>query len=332
MAPEAAWADPAPARLRAEQAWAQAVAAKEAGDDPHPALIQAEAASRSVLARRPLDAGAALLLARSLLGQGERAEAAAAAEAALLAYPSAPAGWLRGPHRPAGRRRRRGGRPGAGLALNLPGKDDARPLIAQALAEEAEPARMADRLLPDRADRLRDGGALLAAGGDRAFAEGLFERAVALDPATGVAYGRWLVAWGEGARALVVLRAVPKPACRAHLFTGQAANLTGDSAAAMRAFRRAQASCTDSELAEARRGLDHAGALAGDRQALARLEAEQQRNPGDTGLLRLLIVAHGQGGRLEAQRDALEALVLSGEALPAEIDAWRSLAALPPGR
>ena len=83
-----------------------------------------------------------------------------------------------------------------GLSLNLPDNDDARPWVQRALASGNDIDAW-NAMIPDRPDRLRDAGTLLALDGERLAAESMFARGEALDPRVAVPWARWLVAWGE---------------------------------------------------------------------------------------------------------------------------------------
>ena len=314
--------------------WEVAMVDATVGDDPGPALARIVEQSTRALARRPLDAEAAIWLARARLAREDVAGAVAATEALTRAYPSLPAGWyllaqirvIDGEPEAARAAWR------AGLALEQPDMDDALPVIERALSSEADPEAAATAILPNRADRLRDGAGVLARAGARAGSQRLFERAVALDRAEGVAYGNWLLLWGEPERAWAVLRQVPTPSCRAHLLAGEAAKRAGHPKEAGERFRAALAMCEDDARDdEARLGLARARLAGGDLTAASAVERSLEADPSQHRVRRELLAAYRRAGRSGQMVPHLEALVLEGVATrPEQDDLDRITRGLPP--
>lgn len=314
--------------------WAQAVSLDASGQDPDAALQALEAQAASRVAARPLDHVAAVWLVRARLGQGHLTGARDAAEALSQAYPSLPTAWLllaeidrqRGELEASRLAWRRG------LALDLANAQRDAEVVQTALRVEADPASVAEQILPDRADRLRDGGVFLARRGDREVAERLLARAAALDPDVGLAYVHWLLEWGEPDAAREALSRARGDGCRVQLLRGRVGVELADWEPAGQAFRRARASCeSELDLEVADLGAARTLLALNDRDAFEEVEAVLRRYPNRHGLRRALIDALIRSGRYEETIPHYDMLVLTGVANLAELAAMERVGrGLPP--
>ena len=222
------------------------------------------------------------------------------------------------------------------LAQNLPDNDNARPWLEEALALGSDPAWAAQHVLPARADRLRLGARMLTDRVDtpetRAAAEALYQQAVALDPVSGVVYAGALVAWKRPADALAVLAPLPEELCPAARLAAKAHALLGEHEEARRRLAQAQRTCPQKEQAELAEGLLCVRMMLGEADALEKVAARLARGRPDPGGQRALIaalVAEEARGHPQRERllDALEVLILEGDATLAEMDAYSSVVA-----
>ncbi len=293
------------------------------------------ARARAPLARRlrasPLDAQPLMRLGRLELETGDLAGAVATDTAGTLAWPTLPWHWFnlavaldalgdRDAARSAWR---------AGLALNLPDNDSAEPWLRRALASEPDPAAAVDALLPDRADRLRLAAVLLARDGQREAAERLFARGTALDPITGVAWARWLLAWGEPEAAWERVSGVADRTCQTWQVRGEVLLALDRAAEARDALGEARAVCPR------KTGLDRAWVMArvrtGDPSVEADVDALLAGRPDDHGVRRAWLEALRRDRRWAETAPHLQALVAAGVATPREVEALeRAARGLPP--
>lgn len=319
LVPIVGWLEPPAPALSG--LWAEARSLEDAGESPHSALQEVVSASQTRLSRRVLDHEAAVWLVRAGLAKGQLDEARRAARALTVAYPSLPTGWLllaeiedlRG-DRSAARSAWR-----SGLALDLADPSRAVALVERALTREEQPAAHAETLLPNRADRLAEGGVFLARRGDEDTARRLLERAAALDPEAALPLAHWLLQWGDPSAATAALAQAPRTGCRVQLLRGRAAREQASLEDAAAAFRRARAVCTsDEDLRTADLGAARVKLALKSRAAFEEVAEVLMRHPDHHGLRRELIRALHRAGRYDESVPHLDMLVITGVANAAE--------------
>lgn len=286
-------------------------------DDSEPWRRAARDALGDRVRARPLDAQPLLRLAQLELDAGRPADARPILEAAAAVQPTLPWPWL-GLARAADAdgdvaAARTAWR--TGLALNLPDNDDALPWIERALSAGSGLEHW-DAVMPERADRLRDAGVLLARRGERDAAEHLFARGAALDPRVGVPWARWLLAWGEPAAALQRLEGIEDRGCPTLRVRGEAMLAAGDAEGALPWLVDARAACGEDPRLE--RTLALARAAARDAGAGEALEAWLEANPADHAARRALLAWLRARSEWDRIAPHIEALVDAGVATEAE--------------
>ena len=292
-------------------------------------LEESTALARGALGRTPLDHAPLLQLAEARYAAGD----VAGAEAALLhttqVYPTLPGAWLA-----LARLRQQEGRVLEAqeawlglLSLDLPDNDDAEPFIRAALATGEDPGTTALAVIPDRADRLRVAGSILAGLGDTMVAELLLLRAVELDPESRLVYARQLVRWGRQAEALPLTEGFREDHCLAQRVRSEALLALDDPEGAVAAGRAALAGCPERVQAAARLDLARALLAAEDLAAQPHVEAALADRPERHGLRRQLIALLHAGSRHRDTVPHYDALEELGVLSPAEAAA-RERAAL----
>jgi O-antigen ligase len=203
------------------------------------------------------------------------------------------------------------------LQENLPDNDAAEPWIQEAFAGETDPGLAAAWILPERADRWRDGAKLIADAGDELMARVAYEHAFSLDVQMGVAYARQLLAWGDPWTALDIVTKVPERSCGRERVRGEALLRTGNAPAAVPLLEDAMGLCKDGQT-HLRQILGEARCLTGDPLGLEVLESLIQEEPRRWGVRRSLYTCHTEKGRKTEAMQQLKALIEGGVATPSE--------------
>ena len=299
------------------------------GEDAAAALAAAEGWYREALAIRPLEHRAMLRLARLAIARGDREGAIALLRTAARTYPTLPFPWLNlarlytaAGDLPAARAAWR-----ELLATDLPDEDTAAAYLSEALegAGGEDLSAVLDQLLPDRPDRLRQAAGLLSRRGERALAERLFQRNLALDPQAVVAYAGHLLQWRRPREALALLEGAElEEGCYALRVAGGAHMKIGELERALASFERAMDAC-GSDDPKARIGLAQARLAAGSEGAVDFAEQLLGDYPEAHGLRRSLLAALRGTHRDALVRDNLEQLVLAGVATREESEELSAL-------
>jgi O-antigen ligase len=335
LAPGSLFASPAADLALSDQRWDEVLLAE--GEPQAAAAASASAAAaRAALLRVPTSEWALAKLARAEAGLGHTERAREALQIATRVYPSDPWTWLALARFEAELSQTPSARAAwsAGLALDLPEDVDAMGLIVEAFSSDPDPAGGLELMIPDRADRLRDAGRVLARDGRpewQAAAREAFERSVGLDPTMGLAFAVHLNRWGEPARALALIEAVPDRNCGTLLAGAEARLDLNRAAEAVEWYQRARAKCGKDDR-PSRVGLARAKAAAGDPAAIELLRALLREEPALVGLRRLLIRQLIEQARPFAELEVeVAALVDAGQATPFEVETLSRLrAGLPP--
>ena len=310
-------------------------AAAEALQDSDPAA--AAAGYQRVLAAAPLHHRALLRWGRLRWLNGDTDGAETVLAASSVAYPTLPWPWLA----LARLRGSLGDTDGAlvawraMLSCNLPDNDDASTWVAAALAEGDDPAQAALAAIPERADRLQLAAKTLTQLHDdpksRAVAEGLYHRAIALEPRSRIAFAAALLKWNRPAEALAQVADFPQTQCAPVRISAKALLALQQHAEASRAFYQAIRLCPGDDTS-LERGLLRVRLARGEAEAIAEaeaiLETGEDRHP-----LRRQIIG-GLAARLSRHeidaRDLLphlEYLLLAGVATMNEAEDYSSIAA-----
>jgi len=289
---------------------------------PGPKLSDTHAELDAALAGAPLWSRGWLQRAELHVADGAPTDALLDLEVAAAAWPTSP--W---PHVARARLLRRMGRIDASrtawrtaLALNFPDNDPGRKWIEAALDGEPTPMAALFLIVPDRADRLRDAGAVARAAGDGLNATVFFQRAYELDPTYGLPLVRQLLFDGfvpDARRTFDTVPAVATQSCRGRVLEAEIELLSGAYDAALSAARAAIRVCGESDeaawvvLVRARLG-------SGDRGAIVPMAKLVEQYPMRHGLRRALVDALRDAGDHAELAVHLRALVQSGVATDAE--------------
>jgi tetratricopeptide (TPR) repeat protein len=283
-------------------------------------VVLASGDPAEALRLKPTHRAAAQLLAAQRVKQGEIAEAEELLRVATHLYPTMP--WL---WRDRARLAQRQGQLEEAeqlwhrmLALDLPGRTDPLPYVREALLGGDDPDLMAtaQRVLPDRADRRRQGARIFAHMGLQDEAEQLFKEALQLDPRGTGPYASALLKWGRPADVLEVLSG-GRDGCGSHSLRAQARLGLGEHALAVKAFERAIGKCGRPNWA-LQAGLGQARLMSGEskgEQLVLRLLAERPEAHALRRTLSTFLVSRGRS--LDAAPH-LEALVQAGVATQRE--------------
>jgi tetratricopeptide (TPR) repeat protein len=211
--------------------------------------------------------------------------------------------------------------------LDLPGGESGRTYLREALLTDPDLRVVLAEVLPDRADRIRDGAGLAFEAENHELAEELYLRALALDPQGSVAYGSFLLRTYRYEEALAQVES-RRDSCFGNRTAGAVLLNLQRYDEALDRYRLARSGCGSDDpgvragIAQARLGL-------GDSAGLTVLEQLLIENPDAHNVRRTLLAALRARGRYDEMRGHLDALLLAGVATEAEI---RTLAALARGR
>ena len=300
-------------------------------DDPAPWRATARRALSEALVATPLDAQPLARLGRLELEAGDAAAAADTFAAGTAAWSTLPWHWfgLAQAEAAAGDDAAAAAAWRRGLALNLPNNDKGAGWVARAFASQADPAATAGDVLPDRADRLRDGALILAKSGEKDAAVTLFARGVALDPRIGVSWANWELHWGDADGASDRVLAVPDRSCGTLRVAARATLAAGRLTDAIEMSSAALGTCS-TNTQDLRRILILARALRGDGGVEAPLAALLAEDPSDVVLRRALLASLRVRSRWRDMAPHLQALVDAGAATPQEAaDLTRARVGLP---
>ncbi len=274
------------------------------------------------LQQQPTHRQAAQLWARDLARAGDADGALEVLGAASALYPTMP--WL---WRDQARLLHRRGEDAAAqrawrrmLALDLPGRTNPMPYVREAMLGGSEPDLMAAAMavLPERADRRRQGARIFQRLGMDAEAEDLYKQALSLDPKEVGPYAAALLRWGRASEVLVLLEGGPD-GCGTRRLRGQALLDTGAYEPAIQAFQRAAAKCGRKDWA-VQAGLGRARLLTGDTRGEELVERLLVDRPGAHSLRRVLITHLITRARPSEAAPHLQHLVQAGVANPREIE------------
>lgn len=283
---------------------------------------------RLAIARQPLRRDALQKLSRALFALDDFEGATRSLVVATRVYPT-----LAWPWRDLARLQRRLGEYEASrntwrrmLSLDLPEGDD-RLYVEEALRGPGDPARIANLVLPQRADRLAVGARVLE--GQEAFdvAERLYRRAALLNPRYQAHLGSALLRWERPREALDAVSGEPV-SCFSLRIRGEALLRLNSPEPALEAWQQALDTCgnTDAEaFREVRLGMARSRIALADARGLTTLDTMLRENPDDVQVRRLLIASLrklGLDGRLAEE---LDKLVRSGRATAAERAEYQAL-------
>ena len=288
-----------------------------------PAVLMKTGDVVGALQLQPTHRRAAQLWARDRVRAGDVVGAEEVLEVALSLYPTLP--WL---WRDRARlRQRTGDVEGARaawremLAQDLPGRRDPTVYVREAMlgSGETDLMKVALAVLPERADRRRQGARVFQRLGMESEAEALYKQALALNPVNVGPYASALLRWGRAPEVLKLLEG-RRDGCGIRRLRALALLDTGANTKAVEAFRLALAKCGPRDWA-VQAGLGRARLLSGDARGEELVERLLTERPEAHGLRRVLIAHFITRARPAEAAPHLQHLVQEGVARSGEIEA-----------
>jgi len=285
----------------------------------------------NAIANRPLDTRALLRLA-----QLQRADSPQTAintvNLATRVYPTLPWVWMAEAQlsRELGLEQQEQKAWRAFFSLNLPESDDAFATLNRNIRSAANPVEWAKAVVPERADRQRDAGRILASLGENDAARQMLQKAADMDPSASLAFASHLLRWGEHQEAWEHVQRVPDRNCRTVKTGGKSLLALKRAKDALEWFTMAQTACGANDR-NTRIGLAKARGQMNDPKALELFEALIDEKPQELSVRRSYLRLLDEQSRHTRMIPHLEYLLLEGKATGKETHTLtRLLVGLPP--